>query len=272
MTTFKHRAVRAALVTASVAAALTSGAGAPAAQAAPGTPADGSASCAPATARWSSTSRETDYQHGPFVLNSDEWNPSGGNGEPASWMTTWAGADSSWGVCANEPGNGWPYPDERLYLQNTPVSSLSAIRSGYSDTTPTDGRYDSAYDIWLKRPSSAPGKTPPEVMIWTTNHGEWTGNKQVVGKMTIGGHQYQMSVCDVCNRVSFVFPANVPATTVNILAVLRYAAQNPASRKITGTDPVLTEIDRGWEIYKTNGTEAFTANSYWLSVQHKASL
>lgn len=271
---FKHRAIRAALVTASVAAALTASAGASTAKAAPAKASDASTACPPVGAVWSSTSRETGYQNGPFVLNSDEWNPPGGGttGTPASWMTIWAGVGSRWGVCANEPGSGWPYPDERLSLPNTPVSTLSAITSGYSDTTPSDAQYDSAYDIWLKRPSGAPGKTQPEVMIWTTNHREETGNKQVVGKMTIAGHQYKMSVCDACDRISFVFPTNVPASTVNILAVLKYAARNSASNKIIGKDPVLTEIDRGWEIYKTNGTESFTANSYWLSVQRKVGL
>lgn len=269
MTILKRRAAWTALAAVSLAAALAGGVGASAAKASPAVSADTTGSCPPSGAAWSTTNRETDYQHGQFDLNSDEWNPAGGNGAPASWMTTWAGSDSRWGVCANEPGNGWPYPDERIYLPDTPMSSLSAINSGYSDSTPSDGQYDSAYDIWLKRPSSAPGKTPPEVMIWTTNHGEWTGNRQVVGRMAIGGHQYRMSVCAKCNRVSFVFPSNVPATTVNILAVLRYAAQNPASRKILGTDPAITEIDRGWEIYKTNGTQPFTANSYWLSVRQR---
>lgn len=267
---FKHRAVRAALVTASVASALTAGSGASAAKAAP---ADTTDACAPATAVWSTTSRETAYQHGPFILNSNEWNPAGGSDNlPASWMTTWAGAGSGWGVCANEAGTGWPYPEERLPLGQTPMTSLSGITSGYSDTTPSDAQYDSSYDIWLKRPSSAPGKTTPEVMVWTTNHAEWTGNRKIVGRMTIAGHRYRMSVCDVCNRVTFVFPSNVPATTVNLLAVLRYAARNPASSKIIGRNPVLTEIDRGWEIYKTRGTEAFTAHGYWLSVQHKVRL
>lgn len=274
MIMFRHRAVRAALVTASVAAAVAAGTGAPAAKAASAQPADTSGTCAPATAAWSTTSRETDYQHGPFVLDSNEWNPAGGGDTnvPASWMTTWAGNDSSWGVCAHEAGTGYPYPEERLILGKLPMSSLAAINSGYSDTTPSDAQYDSAYDIWLQRPAGAPGQTPPEIMIWTTNHGEWTGNKQVVGTMTIAGHQYQMSVCASCNRISFVFPSNVPATTVNILAVLKYAARNPASRKIVGGNPVLTEIDRGWEIFKTNGTEAFTAHSYWLSVNRKLGL
>lgn len=276
MIRFTQRVARAALVTASVAAALAGGAGAASAKTAD-VPlvstllSSDSSHCAPATAAWSTTNRETAYQHGPFVLDSNEWNPAGGadTGLPASWMTTWAGYDSSWGVCANEGGTGYPYPEERLMLGGTPVSSLSAINSGYSDLTPSDAQYDSAYDIWMKKPSSAPGKTPPEVMIWTTDHGEWTGNRDVVGTMNIGGHQYRMSVCASCNRVSFVFPSNVPATTVNILAVLKYAAQNPASTKIVGRNPAITEIDRGWEIFKTNGTEAFTARNYWLSVNRK---
>jgi hypothetical protein len=156
-------------------------------------------------------------------------------------------------------------------LGATPMSTLSGITSSYSETTPSDGQWDSAYDIWLQRPSSAPGQSPPEVMIWTANHGEWTGNPTVTGNVTIAGRQYQMSECASCDRVDFVFPSDVPATSVNLLAVLQYAARSPASSSITGRDPVITEIDRGWEIYKTSGTEAFTANSYALSVHRKAS-
>lgn len=228
------------------------------------------ATCPPAAAAWTTTSRQTAYQHGPFVLDTNEWNPAGGSdGVPASWMTVWAGYDSSWGVCANEAGTGWPYPEERLPLGHTPMSSLSSLYSGYAETTPSAGQWDSAYDIWLARPSGAPGNSQPEVMIWTANHGEGTGNPKTVGNVTIAGHRYQMSVCASCDRVTFVFPSDVPATTVNLLAVLRYAAANSASKAITGTNPVITEIDRGWEIYKTNGTESFTTNSYWLSVAHK---
>lgn len=263
---FKHRAVRAALVTVSVAAALTAGGKAVAA-------ADTAGSCPPPGAAWTTTSRQTSYQHGEFDLDSNEWNPAGGSdGVPASWMTTWAGYDSSWGICANESGTGWPYPEERLFLGQTRVSSLSGLTSGYAETTPSDGQWDSAYDIWLGQPASAPGQSAPEVMIWTANHGEWTGNPDVVGTVTIAGQRYQMSVCGTCNRVTFAVPADVPAATVHLLALLRYAAQNPASSAITGKDPVITEIDRGWEIYKTNGTEPFTTNRYWVSVRHKLSL
>ncbi|MBO0804514.1 MAG: hypothetical protein J2P25_15745 [Nocardiopsaceae bacterium] len=261
----KHRAMSAALATAFAAATLASGGTAEADSA--------TGRCAPPPdAAWQTTSRETSYQHGSFILDSNEWNQPGGYGTPASWMTTWAGHDSSWGVCANEPGTGYPYPEERMPLGNTPMSSLSSVTSGYDETTPADGQWDSAYDIWLKPPSSAPGQSPTELMIWTANHGEQTGNQANLGTANIGGHQYQVSACDSCNRVSFVFPSDVPTTTVNLLAVLRYAAQNPAINPITGKDPVVTEIDRGWEIHKTDGTEAFTTNHYWLSVLHKARL
>lgn len=266
----KYRAARTAFAAVTVAASMAAG-GTAAADTGPG--GSGSGGCAPAGAAWQTTARQTAYQHGPFILDANEWNPpGGGTNMPASWMTTWAGRDSSWGVCTNQPGTGFPYPEERLMLGATPMSSLSGITSSYAETTPSDGQWDSAYDIWLRRPSSAPGQSAPEVMIWTANHGEWTGNPTVTGDVTIAGHKYQMSVCGSCNRVDFVFPSDVPATTVNLLAVLRYAARNSASSPITGKDPVITEIDRGWEIYKTNGTESFTTNEYSLSVQRKASV
>lgn len=255
----KYRTARAAFTAAAFAATSMAAGGTAAADTAPG-------GCAPASAAWQTSARESSYKHGPFILDANEWNPAGGNGAPESSMTTWAGNDSSWGVCTNQPGTGWPYPEERLMTGATPMSSLASIVSGYDETTPSGGMWDSAYDIWLQRPDGAPGQSPPEVMIWTANHGEWTGNPTVVGNVTIAGHQYQMSVCDTCNRVTFVFPSDVPATTVNLLAVLRYAARHPASSDITGTDPVVTEIDRGWEIYKTDGEQAFTTNSYWLNV------
>lgn len=285
----KYRAARAAFTSLAFAAVLTAGGTAaadttptpsatptpsttptpgtsPTPSATPGTDAT-QAGCAPASAAWQTSARQSFYQHGPFILDSNEWNPVGGKqSAPASPMTTWAGRDTSWGVCTNQPGTGWPYPEERLMLGNTPMSSLAAIMSGYDETTPQGGMWDSAYDIWVRSPAGAPRQTPREVMIWTANHGEWTGNPRVVGNVTIAGHRYQMSVCDSCNRVTFVFPSDVPATTVNLLAVLRYAAHNPASTSITGRDPVITEIDRGWEIYKTEGTQAFTTNSYWLDV------
>jgi hypothetical protein len=273
---FKFRAVRTALAAASAVATLATG-GAAYADTNPVSgllPTTGPGACPPAGAIWQTTSRETDYQHGPFVLDTNEWNPAGGSdsGIPASWMTTWAGIGSSWGVCAHESGTGWPYPEERLFTGKTPISSLSALASGYSETTPSDGQYDSAYDIWLNQPNLPAGQTPPEVMVWTANHGEGTGNPKYLGTATIAGHQYRVSVCDACKRVTFEFPSDVPATTVNLLAVLRYAAQHPASAAVTGKNPVITEIDRGWEIYRTNGTEPFTTHSYWLAMRHKSAL
>jgi len=77
---------------------------------------------------------------------------------------------------------------------NSPLPmQISAIRSATSSTTetyPSSGTYDAAYDIWLNDTTNVSGVQKTEIMIWL-NH---TGSIQPVGSQTatasIAGHSW----------------------------------------------------------------------------------
>jgi hypothetical protein len=199
---------------------------------------------------WSSTDRFGSWSNGGYTLYNDVW---GSNPGP---QTIWANSYGNWGVWSDQPNTGGvkSYPDVSKAV-NAPVSSLSTIKSSFSDTLPGAGAFESAYDIWADNNAD-------EIMLWT-----YTQNVGPLGSYqtsaSAGGSSWSVyRGSNGSNAVfSFVRNGNETSGTVDIKAVFNWL-----SAQGWLTSATLNTVDFGWEITSTNNTgENFTVNSYSLT-------
>jgi hypothetical protein len=205
---------------------------------------------AASAAVWSSTDRWGTWSNGGYTLFNDVW---GSNPGPE---TIWANSFSNWGVWSDQPNTGGvkSYPDVSKAV-NQAVSSLSKITSSFSDTLPSAGAFESAYDIWANNNAD-------EIMLWT-----YTQNVGPLGTLqataSVGGSSWNVyRGSNGSNAVfSFVRNGNETSGTVDIKAVFSWL-----SSKGWLTNATLNTVDFGWEISSTNNTgENFVVNSYSVS-------
>jgi len=121
---------------------------------------------------------------------------------------------------------------------------------------PGTAHAEAAYDVWLN------GARGYELMIWTDTHGVSPPTNNRRPDVTVDGvtyHVYKGTGGD--GPATWIQQVtNTPVTTRDIkdvLAALGQADDIPAN-------PVVSEIDFGWEIDATSGTQAFTMNTYSL--------
>jgi hypothetical protein len=157
-------------------------------------------------------------------------------------MNNWTGA--GWGACG--PSN----------CTDTPVASLKSLTSTFdiSNPSPSQGVWEAAYDIWT---------SSGELMIWTSysdvrlaDNGATITNPDVV----VGGLHYT----DMNYRgglPQMVLHGNPSSGTVDILAVLKYWQ----SQGKLAANATIGQLDYGWEICSTVGTQNFAVNGYTLS-------
>lgn len=88
------------------------------------------------------------------------------SGAPVSYPAVYLGCH--YGNCS--PGS--PLPRQ--------ISQIGSVMTSSSDTYPSSGTYDAAYDIWLNADTNVSGVQDTEIMIWL-NH---TGSIQPVGSKT----------------------------------------------------------------------------------------
>jgi cellulase/cellobiase CelA1 len=100
------------------------------------------------------------------------------SGAPVSYPAVYLGCH--YGNCS---------PSSPLPMQ---ISQISSATSSTSDTYPSSGTYDAAYDIWLNADTNVSGVQDTEIMIWL-NH---TGTVQPVGSqtgtVTLAGHSWEV--------------------------------------------------------------------------------
>lgn len=98
------------------------------------------------------------------------------SGAPVSYPSVYLGCH--YGNCS---------PSSPLPAQ---ISQITSATSSISDTYPSSGTYDAAYDIWLNATTDVSGVQDTEIMIWL-NH---TGSIQPVGSQTgtatLAGHTW----------------------------------------------------------------------------------
>jgi Glycosyl hydrolase family 12 len=194
---------------------------------------------------------------GPYTVSNNMWNAGGGG----ITQTLSACSAGDWFVTADvaEDGGGVKtYPNSRYNFADPPeISSLGSVTSTFGSTSPDNGDFEDAYDIWLNGAAGAGGD---EVMIWTDNHGE-TPAGSPVATATFDGQSYTVWQ-DANGPVTFVSDANASAGDLNLLQFFQWLTSN-------GYEPAnsqLYQVDYGVEIATTNGAqETFGFNNFSVS-------
>ena len=194
---------------------------------------------------------------------------------PSNWNVTYTGDstnDNFCGTCVN----AYPNVDVGEEDSMTTIGQLSTLSSTFSSTDPpSNGVWEEAYDIWLSNNE--------EVMIWvnTTPQRLATNGAQVCNtNAVVDGQSYTYQVWPApgvtCanpyqtspanevgpNSVDMVLNTNETSGTINIKDVLNWLEANDAQVPSTAT---IGEIDFGWELCSTVGTQTFAVNGYTLT-------
>jgi hypothetical protein len=100
-------------------------------------------------------------------------------------------------------------------------------------------------------------------MIWTDTHNVSPGNT-LVGTYTIDGTMYHIYAGTGGDGPAmwFVQATSTTSQTTHVLAVLDWACSHGFA-----TNPTVSLVQFGWEIWGTDGSQAFTMHSYSLTTK-----
>ncbi|WP_443750761.1 GH12 family glycosyl hydrolase domain-containing protein [Asticcacaulis solisilvae] len=114
----------------------------------------------------------TSAQYGSFTVGSftfynDMW------GSGANTQTICANSASNWSITSNQPNtSGIKAYGNASYYVGKSLSSLTTLSSTLSESTPSGGAWDAAYDVW-------DSTNKYEIMIWMNYTGTSTGGGNV---------------------------------------------------------------------------------------------
>lgn len=210
---------------------------------------------------WSSSAQYGSYTSGSFSWNNDEWGSGYGS------QTLCVNSTTSWNIVSNQPATSGikAYGHEAYYVGKalTSVNTLSAV---LSQTTPSGGSWDAAYDIW----DSA---NAYEIMLWTN----WTGSVgpisynysssgaavPVYSNVTVGGGTWNVYEGNngSNNVISFLLTTKSNNKTLDLKAILNWIKSQGYFGNIT-----VGSVQYGVEVTSTNSTsETFTINNWSLT-------
>jgi hypothetical protein len=214
----------------------------------------------PSDAIWSGSGQWDSYTANGYTLYNDVW------GSGAGTQTVWAkSVPSNWGVYANHPRtSGIKSYANISYTLNKTLSSLSKLSSSYNVTVPSDGDYETTYDIWANNNAY-------EIMIWANKKGavgpiaesyDSNGAVPTASNVNVGGSTWNIyRGSNGANAVySFLRTSDSTSGTLDVLAMLNWL-------KTSGWwgDVTLGQFQFGYEISGTAGNADFVTNSYNLS-------
>lgn len=201
---------------------------------------------------YQSSDQWAQYSIGGYTIYNDEW------GSDHNTQTLWVDSATKWGVSSTQPSTSGVKAYANISKSvGTALNSLSSATSSFTETNPSGGNYESAYDVWLNGSGI-------EVMIWTYVSGNVGPLGSSVGTVTLDGNTWTLYAGNNGSNptYSFVRSGNESSGTVNILDLLKYL-QNT---KAYFSNPTLSTIQYGWEISGTNNVpENFTISNYSAS-------
>jgi hypothetical protein len=147
---------------------------------------------------------------------------------------------------------------------NRTVGSLGSLTSSFNVTVPGSGNYATAYDIWANNWAY-------EVMLWMNWNGavgpiaeqyDQNGAVPAFRNLSVGGHTWNVyRGSNGANAVfSFLRTSQTNSGTVDIRAIANWLRTQGWWGDVT-----IGECQFGFEISGTNGTAAFTDNSFSIS-------
>ena len=211
----------------------------------------------------------TSAQYGSFTEGSatfynDMW------GSGANTQTICANSATSFYITSNQPNtSGVKAYGNASYTVGKSLSSLTSLSSTLSQSTPSGGAWDAAYDIW-------DSTNAYEIMIWTNYTGTATGGGNVepisynynsngaapvYTNVSIGGATYNVYEGNVGHDViSLLRTSKTNNTTTNILAVLQWIKSVGYFGNIT-----VGQLQYGVEVTSTSGSATWTMSNYTLT-------
>jgi hypothetical protein len=212
------------------------------------------------SAQWGS------FTIGSFTFYNDMW------GSGANTQTICANSASNWWITSNQPNtNGIKAYGNASFYVGKPLSNITTLSSTLSETTPSGGAWDAAYDIWDSANSV-------EVMIWMNYTGtssgggnvkpasfNWssTGNAvPVYTNVNIGGVTYNVFEGNVGHPViSLLRTTKTNNTTTDLKAVLNWIKGIGYFGNIT-----VGQVQYGVEVTSTDSTsKTWTMNNYTVT-------
>lgn len=214
----------------------------------------------PSDAVWVASGQWDNWVNSGYTVYNNIW------GSGAGSQTIWARTPTNWGVIANHPMTSGvkSYPHTVRGSVNRTVSSLGSLTSSFNVSVPGSGNYATAYDIWANNWAY-------EVMLWMNYNGavgpiaeqyDQNGAVPAFRNLSLGGHTWNVyRGSNGANAVfSFLRTSNTNAGTVDIRAILTWLrTQN------WWGDVTVGEAQFGFEISGTNGSAAFTDNSFSIA-------
>jgi Cellulose binding domain/Glycosyl hydrolase family 12 len=210
----------------------------------------------PSDAAWVATGQWDNWTNNGYTINNDVW------GSGAGPQTIWARTGTNWGVIANHPMTSGvkSYPHTGRTLNRT-VSSLGSLTSSFNVSVPSSGNWETAYDIWAN-------SNAYEVMLWVNQNGavgpiadsyDANGAVPAFKNVSVGGQTWNVyKGNNGSNAVySFLRTSNTNSGSVDVLAVLTWLRTQGWWADVT-----IGDVQFGFEISGTNGSSAFTDNSF----------
>jgi Cellulose binding domain/Glycosyl hydrolase family 12 len=213
----------------------------------------------PSDAVWTGTGQWDNWTNNGYTINNDVW------GSGAGPQTIWARSGTNWGVIANHPMTSGvkSYPHTGKTINRT-VSSLASLGSSFNVSVPSSGNWETAYDIWAN-------SNAYEVMLWVNQNGavgpiadsyDANGAVPAVKNVSVGGQTWNVyKGNNGSNAVfSFIRTSNTNSGSIDVLAVMNWLRTQSWWGDVT-----IGDVQFGFEISGTNGSTAFTDNSFSIT-------
>jgi hypothetical protein len=215
----------------------------------------------PSDAVWVASGQWDTWTSNGYTVYNNIW------GSGAGSQTIWARTPTNWGVVANHPMTSGvkSYPHTVRGSLNRTVSSLGSLTSSFNVSVPGSGNYATTYDIWANNWAY-------EVMLWMNFNGavgpiaeqyDQNGAVPAFRNLSLGGHTWNIyRGSNGANAVfSFLRTSNTNSGSVDVRAILNWLRTQGWWGDVT-----VGEVQFGFEISGTNGSAAFTDNSFAMTV------
>ncbi|MCP2164158.1 GH12 family glycosyl hydrolase domain-containing protein [Goodfellowiella coeruleoviolacea] len=170
------------------------------------------------------------------------------NGSPASYPSIYAGCH--YRNCTT--GSGLPRA----------VSQLSGARSSWSTSVPSQGVYDTAYDLWYDPNPNQTGQNAGELMIWLNHRGSVQPVGSKVATAQVAGATWDVWTGNIgWNVISYVRTS--PTTSVSNLDLNAFT-QDAVSRGSINRSWYLTSVQAGFEPWQ--GGTGLATHSFSFSL------
>lgn len=186
----------------------------------------------------------------------------------------WLAESGAWGVTSSHPNGGGikSYPNISVSPQKA-ISSIQSYASSFDILVPGAGKYDTAYDLWVKGTTAA----RIEIMLWMSYRGgaqpiatayDASGAVPDATNVTVGGHTWNVYYgSNGANDVaSFLRTSNTNVATVDIKAILSWLIANNHSKYAVFTASyTLDQLQFGHEITTDSGAQAYVTRSFSIT-------